>query len=244
MSALILAITTGLMDSGAARAEDLTVVFKTTGSNGEQTVTHYYSADRVRFEQGEKATVVHLDSGRIVNISSRRKQYSETTFAELEQAMTSVSAQMEKAMAALPEGLRQKMLGDAAREVTLTPGDSRTVAGASCQVYTVTLGANARMETCAATGLEMPFDRKHLKNLALVTAPIARGNSGINKMVAKMREIEGLSLASSTELNLLGRKIESAAEALEIVKGPIKAATFDTPPGFQKVESPFAKMAH
>ena len=243
LSALILAITIGLMDSGAARAEDLTVVFRTTGPNGEQTVTHYYSADRVRFEQGEESTVVYLVSGRIVFISSRRKQYSETTFAELEQAMTSVSAQMEKAMAALPEGLRQKMMGDAGRDVTLTLGESRTVAGISCQVHTATLGARSRMETCAATGLTLPFDPKHLKNLALVTAPIARGNSGINKLVAMMREIEGLSLASTTELNLLGRKIETAAEALEVVKGPIDPATFDTPPGFQKVESPFTKMA-
>ena len=157
--------------------------------------------------------------------------------------MTSVSAQMEKALTALPEGLRRKMMGDAAHEVTLTPGESRTVAGAACRVHTATLGANARMETCAATGLDIPFDPKHLKNLALVTAPLARGNAGINKLVAKMREIEGLSLASSTQFNLLGRRIETATEAVEIVKGPIKPATFDTPPGFQKIVSPFAKMA-
>lgn len=243
MSALILALGTGLADPGTARAEDLTVRFKTNGPNGEQRATHYYSAERVRFDQGEESTVVYLDSGRILNISSRRKQYSETTFAELEQAMTSVSAQMEKAMAALPEGLRLKMMGDAGREATLTPGETRTVAGAACQIHVVTLGARARMETCAATGLALPFDRKHLKNLALITAPIARGNSGINKLVAKIREIEGLSLASFIWINLLGRRIESAAEALEIVREPIDPATFETPPGFQKIESPFAKMA-
>lgn len=243
MSALILALGTGLADTGTARAEDLTIVFRTSGPEGEQQVTHYYTPDHIRFDQGEASTVVDLGSGRIVNISKLKKQYSETTFAELEQAMTSVSTQMEKAMAALPEGLREKMLGDAAREVTLTTGETRMVAGIPCQMHTVTLGAKARMDTCTAEELQIPFDRKHFKNLALVTAPIARGNSGINKMVAKLREVEGLALASSTELNLLGRKIQTHSVATEIVRGPIQDAMFETPAGFQKVESPFAKMA-
>lgn len=229
--------------SARGLAGDITIVFRVRGPDWERTATHHYSATRARFDQGDQATVVDFTSGRIVNIWVKKKEYSETTFAEIEQAMTAVSAEMEKAMAGIPEGLRKKMMGDADREVTLTRGELRTIASVPCQTYIVALGEKTRMETCAATTLELPFDKSHFRNLALVTAPIAKGNSGINKMVGKLREIDGLSLASATVLSLLGRKIESWSEATEIRKGPIEPSTFDTPEDFKRVESPFAKMA-
>lgn len=227
----------------APSTEGVTIVFRVSGPDWEKTATHYFTASKVRFDQGDAATVVDLATGRIVNISMTRKEYSETTFQEIEQAMTSVSAEMEKAMAGIPEGLRKKMMGDAARDVALTKGEVRTVASVPCQHYLVTLGEKTRMETCAALDLDLPFDRAHLRNLALVSAPIAKGNSGLNKMVEKLREISGLSLASKMALSLMGRKIETSTEATEIRRGPIEGALFETPRDYQKVDSPFAKMA-
>lgn len=223
--------------------EGVTIVFRVSGPDWEKTATHYYTASKVSFDQGDAATVVDLATGRIVMMSMTKKQYSETTFVEIEQAMTSVSAQMEKAMAGIPEGLRKKMMGDAERDVALTKGDIRTVASVSCQNYVVALGEKTRMETCAALAFDPPFDRAHLRNLALVTAPIAKGHSGLNKMVEKLREIPGLSLASSMALSLMGRKIETSTEATQIRRGPIDGAHFEIPQDFQKIDSPFAKMA-
>lgn len=223
--------------------EGVTIVFRVSGPDWEKTATHYYTATKVRFDQGDAATLVDLATGRIVMMSMTKKQYSETTFQEIEQAMTSVSAEMEKAMAGIPEGLRKKMMGDAVRDVTLTKGEVRTVASLPCQDYVVALGEKTRMETCAALAFELPFDRAHLRNLALVTAPIAKGHSGLNKMVEKLREISGLSLASSMALSLMGRKIETSTEATQIRRGAIDDALFETPRDFQKIDSPFAKMA-
>lgn len=225
------------------QVDDLAIVFRVTGPDWERTATHHYSATKVRFDQGDQATLVDFTSGRIVNIWMKKKEYSETTFAEIEQAMNSVSAEMEKAMAGIPEGLRKKMMGDADRDVTLTRGEARTIASVPCQTYVVGLGEKTRMETCVATTLDLPFDRSHLRNLALVTGPVAKGNSGINKMVGKLREVEGLSMASVTVLSLMGRKIESWSEATEIRRGAIDPSTFDIPKDFKRVESPFAKMA-
>ncbi len=227
----------------APSTEGVTIVFRVSGPDWEKTATHYFTASKVRFDQGDAATVVDLATGRIVNISTAKKQYSETTFQEIEQAMTSVSAEMEKAMAGIPEGLRKKMMGDATRDVTLTKGEVRTVASVPCQDYVVALGEKTRMETCAALAFDLPFDRAHLRNLALVTAPIAKGHSGLNKMVETLREISGLSLASSMALSLMGRKIETSSEATQIRRGAIDGALFETPRDFQKIDSPFAKMA-
>lgn len=232
----------GLGGVAPGQAEDLTIVFKVKNAAGERLTTHYYTATRVRLDQGDEATLVDFPSGRILIVSSAKKQYWETTFKELEQAMTAVSAEMEKAMAGIPDSLRQKMMGDAAREVKLSEGDVKTVAGFECRVFVATLGAKSRMETCAATNLQSPFDATHFKNLALVTAPIARGNSGINKLVETMRTIEGLSLASATLINLLGRRLETTTEAMEVQKGAIDAKMFAIPRDYQKVESPFAKL--
>jgi hypothetical protein len=174
-----------------------------------------------------------------VTISVRKKQYSETTFTEVEQAMTSMSAQMEKAMAGLPGGLREKMMSDATREATLTKGEARNIAGLPCQNYIVTLGEKNRMETCATTAIKPPFDPKNFRKLALATAPITPGSSPVNRMVETMRAIEGISIASSTFLSMLGKTIETTMEAAEIRKGPIGASTFDIPQDFKKVDSPW-----
>ncbi len=238
---MILAAALGLARTPEASASDLTIVFRVRGISEDRVTTHYYSVDHVRFDQGDEATVIDLQSGKIVNVSNSKKQYSETTIAEIEQAMTSVSAEMERAMAGIPEALRHKMMGDAGREVGLVAGESRTVAGSECRVHVATLGIKSRMETCAAVSLGLPFEPRHLRNLILITAPIARGNSGINKLVEAMRSIDGLPLASSTTINLLGRKIETATEATEIRRGKVAPELFAIPVGYQKVESPFAK---
>jgi hypothetical protein len=146
---------------------------------------------------------------------------------------------MEKAKAGIPESLRDKMAGDTLKEVSVTKGEGRTVAGFACQNYVVSLGEKMRMETCASTSLRPPFDPKNLRNLALATAPVAPGNSGISRMVEKMRAIPGISIASSTFVTMLGKTIESVMEATEIRMTPIAPGLFEVPPTFRKVDSPW-----
>jgi len=55
----------------------------------------------------------------------------------------------------------------------------------------------------------------------------------------KMRAIEGISIASSNSLSMLGKTVENSMEATEIRRGPIDASTFDVPPGLKKVDSPW-----
>lgn len=239
----ILTFGTSFAAAPSSGAEDLTIIFRMSGPGGDQTATHYYAAGRARLDQGDDGAIVDFALGRMANISNRTRQYSETTFAEIEQAMNSMSAEMEKAMEGIPEGLRHKMMGDALKEVTVTKGATRTIAGVSCQNYAVTLGEKSQMQTCLTTSITPPFDPKNFKNLALATSPIGPGNSGINKLVQKLREIEGFSLASSTSLSLFGQRIETVTEATEIRRGPIDRARFDLPQGFKKVDSPFARMA-
>lgn len=238
-AASILAAFASLAVSSPARADDLTVVFRMAEKGGERVVTHYFTAGMARFDQGDRATIVDFATGRVVNIHMKKRQYSEITFGEIKQAMSSMSSQMEKALAGIPESLRNQMMGDASREVTIARGEARTIAGVSCQNYVVNLGETMRMETCVATAIRPPFDPVNFRNLTLATSPIGPASSGINRMVEKMRAIEGISIASSNSLSMLGKTVENSMEATEIRRGPIDVSTFDVPQGFQKVDSPW-----
>ena len=122
-----------------ALAEDLTIVFKTTGEGGGGTSTSYYSSEKMRTGDAQNETIVEYATGRITAIDHKKKEYSEITLAEMEAAMKAMAAKMEEAnaqmkqqMAAMPPAMREKMeqmMGGIASSVTVTTGGTREVAG-------------------------------------------------------------------------------------------------------------------
>jgi len=239
LPASILALGLSLVGPLSTEAEDLTIVFKTRGPEGEGSATHYFTKARARFDQDASSVIADFATGRIVRLSIPDKEYSVTSFAEMERAMTARSAEMEKAMAGIPEDLRRKMVGDAAREVVVRSGETLEIAGTPCQVHVVSLGHKTWLETCTTTSIQPPFDPALLRNLALLFAPVGPGHSGINKMVEKMRDLPGIYLAVFTAVAVSGRKVETAMEATEIRWGAIGAEMFETPPDFKKVDHPW-----
>jgi hypothetical protein len=223
----------------SASAEDLTITFKSTDGS---TATHYFSKDRIRMNNGRNDTILEFASGKIVNIDNQKKEYSEMTVAEMDEAMKGMAAQMEQAMANIPPQLREKMagmMGGAASEVTVTRGATRTVAGYSCQTYTIAMGANMTQESCNSTALTPPFDPANFQKLSRVSVPMMQG---MDKMIRKLSEIQGIALVHHTTMNMMGRKTDIGMEATEIKKGAIAADVFATPAGYKQVESPLKKM--
>jgi outer membrane scaffolding protein for murein synthesis (MipA/OmpV family) len=223
----------------SASAEDLTITF--TSSDGAP-ATHYFSKDRIRMNSGKTDTIVEFASGKIVTIDNLKKEYSEMTVAEIDAAMQGMSAQMEQAMAQIPPQMRERMagmMGGAAAEVTVVKGASRTVAGYPCQSYTITMGASMTQETCNTTALAPPFDPANFQKLTRVSIPMMQG---MDKLVQKMSEIQGLALARHTTMSMMGRKIDTTMEATEVKKGAIPADVFAMPAGYKLVDSPLKKM--
>ncbi len=229
-----------LLTAGAAApAQDLTITFKATDGG---IATHYFTKDRIRMNNGQNDTIMEFASGKIVSIDHKKKEYSEMTVAEMDQAMKSMAAQMEQAMAQVPPQMREqmaKMMGGAASEVTVTKGATKTVAGYSCQAYTITMGANMTQETCNSTALTPPFDPSNFQKLSRVSIPMIQG---MDKLIQKMSEIQGIALSQRTSMSMMGKKIDNGMEATEIKKGAIGADAFATPSGYKQVESPLKKM--
>ncbi len=225
--------------ASTAKAEDLTIVFKSTDGG---TATHYFSKDRIRMHNGRNDTIMEFASEKIVSIDHQKKEYSEMTVAEMDQAMQAMSAQMEEAMAKVPPQMREqmaKMMGGASSEVTVTKGASMTIAGYPCQAYTITMGANMTQETCNSTALTPPFDPANFQKLTRVSIPMVQG---MDKMVKKMSEVQGIALKQRTSMSVMGKKIDNGMEATEVKKGAIGADAFATPSGYKQVESPLKKM--
>jgi hypothetical protein len=240
-----------------AFAEDLTIVFKSTGGGGGGTVTHYFSSDKLRTGDADNETVMDYAAGKIVAIDHKKKEYSEITFAEMEAGlkaaaakMDEASAQMQQQMASMPPAMREKMeqmMGGAASAVTVTKGGTRQVAGYTCQDYTLAMGQTMTMKMCATTALQYPMDYRKFQALAGSAAAMASNPmfKGMGKMVEEMKKIEGMTIAESTSMKMMGRSSETSREAVEIKKGPIPAAAFDVAaltPGYKKVPHPITKL--
>lgn len=223
----------------SASAEDLTITLK---SSDGAIATHYYTKDRIRMNNGKTDTMMDFASGKITMIDNQKKEYSEMTVAEIDAAMQGMAAQMEQAMANIPPQMREKMaglMGGAASEVTVTKGATKTIAGYPCQIYTITMGKNLTQESCNTTALTPPFDPANFQKLSRVTIPMMQG---MDKMVKKMAEIQGISLMNHTAVSMMGRTTDTSTEATEVKKGAVAADVFAPPSGYKLVESPLKKM--
>ena len=243
-----------------ALAEDLTLVFKTTGGGGAGTSTSYYSSEKMRTGDAVTETIVEYAAGKIVTIDHKKKEYSEITLAEMEAAMKEAAAKMEQAnaqmkeqMASMPPAVREKMeqmMGGAASSVTVTKGGTRQVAGYTCQDYVVAMGQTLTTKICATTALQFPAPNVDYRKFAsFAGAGAAMANNpmvkSMGKMADEMKKIEGFTIAESTSMKMMGRSMDSSKEAVEIKKGPIPASAFDVAEvakGYKKVAHPVTKM--
>lgn len=259
LAVLCAAALLGLSRAPAA-AEDLTLVFKTTGKGAATTATSYYSSEKMRTGDAESETIVEYGPAKIVAIDHKKKEYSEITLAEMEAAMKQAAAKMEEAskqmeqqMAQMPPAVREKMeqmMGGAAGAVTVTKGGTRQVAGYACQDYTIAMGQTMTTKLCATTALAFPapnVDYRKFSSFAGSAGAMANNPmfKGMSKLADEMKKIEGITIAEATSVKVMGKSMDSSKEAVEIKKGPIPASAFDVAAiakGYKKVPHPVTKM--
>jgi len=260
LAATACAIALAAASAPGAAAEDLTLVFKSTGKQAASTATSYYSTEKMRTGDAENETIVEYGPAKIISIDHKKKEYSEITLAEMEAAMKQAAAKMEEAnaqmqkqMEAMPPAMREKMqqmMGGAAGAVTVTKGGTRQIAGYSCQDYTIAMGETMTTKLCATTALTFPAPAVDYKKFAsFATSAGAMANNpmfkGMSKMADELKKIEGITIAESTSFKMMGRSMDSSKEAVEIKKGPIPASAFDVAAiakGYKLVPNPITKM--
>jgi Domain of unknown function (DUF4412) len=236
------------------RAEDLTIVSRAkTGNAPEKTTSQYFTKERVRSNMGDQDSIFEYGAGKMTHIDHKKKEYSEFTLAEMEAQMHKAAAEMEKMNAQfqnMPPEIREKMekmMGGGAGAVTVTKGATRKIAGYEAQQYTIAMGANLKMETWNTTALQFPVPEADLKKFASFAGamgPMAQSPmfKGVSKLTEEMQKIQGFALATTTEIQMMGRSTITTSEATEVKPGPVPASVFEIPSGYKKVDSPIAKM--
>src|SRR6266540_4353889 len=220
-----------------ALAEDLTIVFK---DNTGSTQTHYFTATKMRTSGGDHETIMDFSTGTITVIDKKKKEYSQVTQAQTEQAMAKVPPEMREKMQQMMGGMGAGFAG----AITVTKGGTRKVAGYDTQQYTITMGDMMKHDVWNTTSLQLPFDPAQFRRMSGFSGPFASGPmmKGMTKMAEKMKEVQGFTLAETTSIKMMGRGNDTSKEAVEVKKGPIPADAFAVPAGYKKVDSPMLKM--
>jgi hypothetical protein len=227
--ALLLAA--ALLLPGAAFA-DLTVVSKITPSKGKpSTSTQHVTATKVHTTDGRIATIMDLESGRIVQIDHKKKKYWESSLQEMQQYF----AQLEEMLSSNP--MMEQMLGKATEVDVRKGSETRTVAGYSCQQYFLTMGQKIEFEICAAPDLKPPANYHEVQKLLYAT--MGPMGARFEKMVEEMKEIDGYPVYQKTDSRIMGMDVGSVTEVTEVKEGPVPASVFEVPAGYKKTKSPF-----
>ncbi len=235
----VASVALALLASVPVLAQELTIVSKTSTKGTVGTSTTYLGTDKVRVSSPDQDAIMDLKAGRYVFADPKKKEYWETTAAEMDAMSKQVEAQMQQMseqMKNLPPALREKMGAGALPPVTVQKGvGSKVIAGYTCEPYTVTMGDAMKIEMWVAPSFEVPpqsFDARK----AMFMGPMMQKFA---KVAEEMKKIKGYPLSEVTTIKIMGQSSETSREVTEVRKGAIAASVFEIPAGYKKKDSPF-----
>jgi hypothetical protein len=252
-----------LLSALPAAAEELTIVSKVTRNNeAPVNATSYIGNTHVRMSEGEGGQdfMIDLQSGNMTVMDGRKKEYFVITpddikavGAKMQEQMKAAEPQMKQAqeqMKNMPPQAREameKMMGGFAAAVTVEKGASKTVAGYSCDVWTLSIGSMSKTEECLTTALPFPaqaWDRYREMAQSMRSAMASMGPMGkaMGDLQEKTKDMKGIPLSRSTTVSVMGKSNSTVSEVTEVRKGAIPDSAWQIPTGYKQVEAPFKKM--
>jgi len=242
-----------------AAADDLTIVSKVTRDGGEPaTATSYLSTDHARMVQPDGGeAILDLKTGQITVIDGRKKEYYVVTRQDMDQMKAKMQQQMnspemqkaQEQMKNLPPEVQKKMqgmMGAAVASVDVKKlGTTRKIAGYNCDNWTITMGPT-KTEHCVTTELPIPVQtwdayRDFAEGMRSMMASMGPMAKGVTDMAAKMKEMRGYPLATSTSMSMMGHSSSSSSEVVEVKKGAIPASAWEVPAGYKRIDNPMLK---
>jgi hypothetical protein len=219
----------------SASAEDLTIVSVVKTGENQATSTQYLTPARTRHSAAENDTIVEFTTGRIVGINHKKKEYYETSLAEMEATFQKMAADFEK----MPAFVRKTMGADV-RPVTVQKGTAtRKIAGYDCTQYTLAMGEDLVFDLWVAPALEVPA--RYVDAFSAPYAAMGPAGRRFEAMFSEMKKIKGVALATGMRYKLVGKKFDTLTEATEVRRGPIPESAFAIPAGYKKTKSPLAR---
>ncbi len=237
-----------LSAAGAAFAsDDMTVVSKNT-LNGKPSgnTTTYLSAEHSRMGAVGHETIIDLKTNTMTMIDTAKKTYYTVTKKDVEEMNAKMKERMNSPEAKKGMAAMQGLAGDIAdsAEVKKT-GETRKVAGFTCEEWVITMSAYSTMKECVTSEVKFP---KHAYEAFKSFGESMRGSSPFASLAKsgeglseKMKAIKGFPVATTSTTDIMGNKTTIESEVIEISHASIPASTWEVPAGYTKIENPMLK---
>lgn len=233
-----------------ALAGELTITQKQTGGGGG-TSTAWYGNSAFKHADAQSESIFEYASGKLTVVEHGKKQYWEATAEDMKAAadamakkMAEVEKQLEQAKGnPMMEQMLKKlpgMGGPLAPAKVVKTAETRKIAGYDCTKYVVTMGEALSIEMWATTALKPPAGTQAARQAFAFANPMMQRYA---KGFEELAKIDGLALAETTSIEMMGRKSTVSSEATEVKEGAIAATVFAAPAGYKKVESPLKSLA-
>jgi hypothetical protein len=232
----------------ASASDDMTVVSKNV-HNGKPSAntTTYFSADHARMgERGGHETIIDTKAGTMTTLDGKKKTYYTTTKQDMEAFNAKMQERMNSPEAKKGMQAMQGMTTDMASSVEVKKtGETRKVAGFTCEEWTITMNAMSTMKECVSSEVKYPahaFEAFRAFGASMSgSSPfgaVAKSGEGLGD---KMKSIKGYPVATSMTTEVMGTKTTSESEVIEISRASIPASTWDVPASYTKIENPMLR---
>jgi len=181
----------------------------------------WFNDNQFAFLGGDTSIIVDLGKNVLDLINNTTKTYVESPLPfDFTQLLDPQMAQM--------MGQMMKMT------VTVAPnGQTKTIGQWKCSGYDVTINmmmAPLKLAVWAST--DVPFD---LAKFGKLYANLMKAQMRLDDAsVAEMQKVKGYWISSETSMDMMGAKIHSTSEVLEISKKPAAAGVYSVPAGYAK----------
>ncbi len=210
---------------------DLTIVSTVTFNGKSNTATQYVSEEKIRYADGQSDVIVDHTTGQMIFIDHKKKKYSETSIDEMRAKMAEFDEMLEG------NAIMERMMGPGGAAEVEKVGGSRDIAGYPCTLYKVTLGPKFVFDLWVTGQLELPttyYDAAKSRYAAM--GPIG---ARFDKLYDEMKKINGVPLATTTHVGVMGMKFDSEQTATTVTVGSLPADAFALPPYKKAKKSPF-----
>lgn len=198
----------------------------------EEIVETWLSKDMARMDTGKSSSVIlRGDRQTIYILDHDQRAYSEIPM-DMGQAMSDMFGQMggpeeQAQMMAQMMGAMMKL-----NATVVDTGKIQTVNQWNCRVYQMTLEmpmGKTVSEICATEDFGVDMGLYHKLGNAMMA-----GQQGFQDMLREMEKIKGVSVRTTSTVNVMGSAMKTTEELLEHKKMPAPAGSFEIPADYRK----------
>ncbi len=191
--------------------------------------TIWLSGERARMDGPESSSIVRMDKNVMLLLNHKKKTYVEIPMGQEKNTMPGMSEQESATIQKLMKNMPKTV-------ITITPtGERKKINNWNCTKYIQTLSGMNRSEIWATEDIKLNMD-VFSKLLAAMTVKNPGMGGALDDAAAEMKKIRGVTVLTVSNMEMMGTKVNSSTELLEIKEGTAPAGIFEIPAGYKKSE--------